>query len=134
MANTGYKGYANLEWYYVGDGAATGITKPNAAGQADYIAPVYDTVTCPVFYINLDYYGANIDFLSQYIYFNITSNYPSYTYSSDSGWLTVSGGSGGSGQVTLRATKNTGVDRYAQVSIIYGGSPIALFAVTQYAT
>ena len=48
MSNTGFKAYTNLEQYYVDNGIATGITKPNSISDPDYIAPVYDTIYCPL--------------------------------------------------------------------------------------
>lgn len=48
MPNTGYKGYATLEQYYVDNGVATGVTKPNNFGDSDYIAPVLDLSYCPI--------------------------------------------------------------------------------------
>lgn len=48
-SNTGYKGYSEIEEYYLGEGeVATGVRKPNDVGDPDYIAPVEDTDTCPV--------------------------------------------------------------------------------------
>ena len=55
MANTGYKGYTNLEQYYTDDSSATGTTKANAIGGADYIAPVSDTGTCPAIFNSVVY-------------------------------------------------------------------------------
>jgi hypothetical protein len=46
--NTGYKGYANLEEYYLDNGIATGVTKTNDVSDPDYVAPVYDLVNCPL--------------------------------------------------------------------------------------
>lgn len=90
--------------------------------------------TASQYNISLDTYGATIDFLSQNTVFNITSNYPAYTYaSSDSSWLTASGGNGGNQTVTVHATKNIGVDRYAGITVIYNGVVIAGFSVTQTA-
>lgn len=40
MTNTGYKAYTTLEQYNVYSGNATGVTKPNTVGDADYVAPV----------------------------------------------------------------------------------------------
>lgn len=48
MSNTGYKGYATLEQYYVDNGVATGVTKPNNFDDPDYIAPVLDLSYCPL--------------------------------------------------------------------------------------
>lgn len=45
--NTGYKGYADLEEYNTVTNAATGTTKTNVDSDPDYIAPVFDTITCP---------------------------------------------------------------------------------------
>jgi hypothetical protein len=44
--NTGYKGWATLEQYYIFSGVATGVEKPNLETDADYNAPVYDATTC----------------------------------------------------------------------------------------
>jgi hypothetical protein len=46
--NTGYKAYTTLEQYNVYSGNATGVTKPNDSGDADYVAPVLDEVACPI--------------------------------------------------------------------------------------
>lgn len=48
MANTGYKVYNTLEEYDTATGVATGNTKPNVDTDPDYVAPVYDTTTCPI--------------------------------------------------------------------------------------
>ncbi len=48
MANTGYKAFSLVESYYVGDGVATGFYKNNVVGDPDYVAPIYDIVTCPL--------------------------------------------------------------------------------------
>lgn len=48
MANSGYKDYAKLEMYYVGDGASTGKTKNNVYGQPDYVSTVWDIEACPL--------------------------------------------------------------------------------------
>ena len=45
MANSGYKNYLTLKKYV--NGIATTETKNNTIGDADYIAPVLDTVSCP---------------------------------------------------------------------------------------
>jgi hypothetical protein len=47
MSNTGYKGYTNLEQYFLDNGTATGFIKPNDVSDPDYIAPVYDPIFCP---------------------------------------------------------------------------------------
>lgn len=46
--NTGYKAWTTLEEYYLDSGQPTGNTKPNDPADPDYVAPVYDTVTCPL--------------------------------------------------------------------------------------
>lgn len=133
MANTGYKGWTTLEQYWTDNGAATGTTKANTEGQADYIAPVYDTDACSILHITLDTYGVTIDFLNQYTVFHITSNYSYYDIvSSDSSWLTsdISSG-GGNSTVTVHATKNVGVERYAEINIVDNGVILLSFAVTQ---
>lgn len=48
MSNTGYKAYTNLEQYYLDNGVATGVTKPNTIGDPDYVAPVLDLTYCPL--------------------------------------------------------------------------------------
>jgi hypothetical protein len=48
MSNTGYKGYTNLEQYFLDNGTATGFIKPNDVSDPDYIAPVYDPIFCPL--------------------------------------------------------------------------------------
>jgi len=48
MANSGYKDYAKLEMYYVGDGVSTGKTKNNVYGQPDYVSTVWDIEACPL--------------------------------------------------------------------------------------
>lgn len=48
MSNTGFKAYTNLEQYYLDNGVATGITKPNTIGDPDYVAPVLDLTFCPL--------------------------------------------------------------------------------------
>jgi hypothetical protein len=48
MSNTGFKAYTNLEQYYLDNGVATGVTKPNTIGDPDYIAPVLDLTFCPL--------------------------------------------------------------------------------------
>lgn len=47
MANTGYKSFTLLERYYKDDGSSTGDTKPNVVTDPDYIAPIFDTTSCP---------------------------------------------------------------------------------------
>jgi hypothetical protein len=46
--NTGYKGWTELEEYYLDDNTPTGNTKPNVDTDPDYVAPVYDTTACPL--------------------------------------------------------------------------------------
>lgn len=46
--NTGYKGWAELEEYYVTSGVATGNTKPNDPEDPDFVAPVLDPISCPL--------------------------------------------------------------------------------------
>lgn len=48
MSNTGFKAYTDLEQYYLDNGNATGVTKPNSPSDPDYIAPVLDLVFCPL--------------------------------------------------------------------------------------
>jgi hypothetical protein len=48
MPNTGKKAYSTLEEYFIDTGDATGVTKPNVDTDPDYVAPVTDTVMCPV--------------------------------------------------------------------------------------
>ena len=48
MSNTGFKAYTNLEQYYLDNGIATGVTKPNTIGDPDYVAPVLDLTFCPL--------------------------------------------------------------------------------------
>lgn len=48
MSNTGFKAYTDLEQYYLDNGVATGVTKPNSPSDPDYIAPVLDLVFCPL--------------------------------------------------------------------------------------
>jgi hypothetical protein len=48
MSNTGYKAYTTLEQYYLDNGIATGVTKPNTFGDPDYIAPFIDLAFCPL--------------------------------------------------------------------------------------
>jgi hypothetical protein len=48
MSNTGFKAYTNLEQYYLDNGVATGVTKPNTIGDPDYVAPVLDLTFCPL--------------------------------------------------------------------------------------
>jgi len=57
MANTGYKSFASLELYYTDDNSYAGTTKPNIVTDADYIAPVLDTVSCPP---SVRYYNTEI--------------------------------------------------------------------------
>lgn len=46
-ARNGYSGWSTLEEYDTYHGTATGNTKPNTIGDPDYVAPVYDAVSCP---------------------------------------------------------------------------------------
>ena len=46
--NTGYKAWTELEEYYLDDGTPTGNSKLNDSADPDYVAPVYDTATCPL--------------------------------------------------------------------------------------
>lgn len=46
--NTGYQGYATLQQYDTTTSLATGVTKPNASTDPDYIAPTSDPASCPV--------------------------------------------------------------------------------------
>jgi len=45
---TGYKAYSIIERYWIDNNTATGEEKNNTPGEIDYIAPVYDTNTCPL--------------------------------------------------------------------------------------
>lgn len=44
--NTGWATYQLLEEYYLDNGQATGVTKPNQVGDPDYIPPVYNPALC----------------------------------------------------------------------------------------
>jgi hypothetical protein len=44
--NTGFKKFENLELYYPDNNVSAGTTKVNVSTDPDYIAPVYDIVTC----------------------------------------------------------------------------------------
>lgn len=46
--NTGIKAYTDLEQYYLDNGTATGVTKPNNPSDPDYAAPVLDLTFCPL--------------------------------------------------------------------------------------
>lgn len=46
--NTGYKGWATLEQYYIGTGELTGLEKDNDPLDFDYKEPVYDLTACPL--------------------------------------------------------------------------------------
>lgn len=46
----GLKSFTTLEEYYLDDNSLTGRTKPNTIGDADYVAPVFDSVLCSVQY------------------------------------------------------------------------------------
>jgi uncharacterized delta-60 repeat protein len=46
--NTGFKKFANLQLYYPDNGESLNVTKVNVSTDPDYIAPVYDIVSCPV--------------------------------------------------------------------------------------
>ncbi len=43
---TGYKGFTFLEEYYTDDNTTTGNVKANSTMDPDYVAPVFDDVTC----------------------------------------------------------------------------------------
>ena len=135
MANTGYKGYSNLEWYYVGDGAATGVTKANTVGQADYVEPVYDTISCPVAnsIISINPYSLLFNPYSGSQDVEITSNYDDLSFVSNATWITVFA-NGSSGNVTLTIAvdyNNTGQSRYDDVNIYHGSDYIASIYVEQ---
>lgn len=46
--NTGMKAWGDLEEYYIATDEPTGVIKPNAIDDPDYIAPVEDLATCPL--------------------------------------------------------------------------------------
>lgn len=51
VGNTGYRGWATLEQYYIGGlnaGQPTGLTKSNVNTDLDYVAPVYNPDVCPL--------------------------------------------------------------------------------------
>lgn len=48
MSNTGYRAYTDLEQYYINSNIATGVTKTNSSSDPDYVAPFYDTGSCPL--------------------------------------------------------------------------------------
>lgn len=60
MANTGDKGWTTLEQYNTATGEATGTTKPNVEGDPDYVAPVNDQATCPVYVPDLAWRGIGL--------------------------------------------------------------------------
>ncbi len=43
---TGYYGWTTLEQFYLDDNSLTGEEKPNVVTDANYIAPIFDDVTC----------------------------------------------------------------------------------------
>lgn len=43
---TGYEGWTTLEEYYADDNTATGVEKPNATTDANYVFPVQNLTTC----------------------------------------------------------------------------------------
>lgn len=58
-ARTGYVAYSLLKEYNIITGEYTGVTKPNASGDPDYVAPYEDLSLCP---LGLDYvYVAKIN-------------------------------------------------------------------------
>ncbi len=60
MANTGDKGWTTLEQYNTATGEATGTTKPNVEGDPDYVAPVNDQATCPMYVPDLGWRGIGL--------------------------------------------------------------------------
>ena len=48
MPNTGYKAYTNLKFVFLDNGEYLGMTKSNSPSDPDYIAPVYDVISCPL--------------------------------------------------------------------------------------
>jgi len=137
MANTGYKGFSNLEEYYVDDNSLTGITKTNACYLPEYIAPIYDTVGCPVVNtsISLDQYHLVVAANSDTFDVTITSNYDELNFSSDVGWIGITP-TGYSGNLILALYMEMnwdGYTRYATVYIYHGTTYVTCIIIEQMA-
>ncbi len=137
MANTGYKGWTFLEEYYTDDNSATGVTKLNSEEDADYIAPVYDTTSCPInnTFIIVDPdpvlpSGSPGDFLV-----DITSDYTgTFSFVSNAHWCTVTGSYliNGTGYITVSFTRNTDwSSRDCVIVILVNESTVYELPVTQ---
>lgn len=136
MANTGYKGFMTLQQYYTDDNSATGATKINGIGDPDYIAPVYDPVSCSVANttINVGTYVMSFVSFAYDMMNTITSNYDELSFDYDESWITVVP-SGYSGDVSLDVfvTENlTGYIRYSNIFIYHNGSALMAISVEQY--
>ena len=62
---TGYKGWTTLEEYYIYSNELTGTEKPNVITDANYLAPVFDDVTCvipPPYTVDFDFLGLEANF------------------------------------------------------------------------
>ena len=46
--NNGQQGWTTLEQYYLNDGTATGVEKPNNIGDPDYVSPITNLTACPL--------------------------------------------------------------------------------------
>lgn len=57
--NTGYKAWSGLLQQYATSLQPTGVTKPNAQADPNYITPVQDFATCPPVNQSAVYYGAD---------------------------------------------------------------------------
>jgi hypothetical protein len=96
MENTGYTGYTTLEEYFVDNGLATGSWKNNLSSDPDYVAPIWDTGSCPTVDYIIEISTLQIDFALQgnsgdYLA-NITSNYGQLEFNCSETWFQVSPG------------------------------------------
>ena len=135
MANSGYKGYTTLEEYYVDDNSATGTTKPNVSTDPDYIAPVYDDISCPVINttIALDQYSISPSQAQGTSYVAITSNYDELNFGVDVAWIGLVP-SAYSENLTLAIyidENTTFAVRYGLITISHGVDSLTTILITQ---
>lgn len=104
MANTGYKGWNTLEKYNVETGEALGETKANISSDPDYVAPVYDTTTCPItLNLTISPSSTNIDKDPNGVNINVTSN-TDWVITNLSSYMSTPFGSTGTGNGTAHVS------------------------------
>lgn len=138
MENTGYTGYTTLEEYFTDNGLATGNCKNNLTSDPDYVAPIWDTDSCPIINYIINVSVSQIDFSEpgssgDYLA-NITSNYDSLDFQCSDMWFQVSPFSMSGGNVggdLFITCEPTDYERTGYIEIFHSGIVVGEIRIFQ---